>query len=90
MNVEDKIIYSCDIVNQEVICPEYTPVFLKEFIKLTNLKLSSINFVLVKNWKDDLIYIFTLSFSENSIPTCSKQTGNILLDSLARTALENM
>ena len=89
-SADDAIIYSCDIINRQVKCPGYTPLFLKDIVQLTNLELSSVNFILVKNWKDDLIYIFTLSFSASSVPTCTKQTGNILLESLARTAIENL
>lgn len=88
--IQDGMIISCPIKDGNAQCPEYTPSTLNSIVKLTNLKLSNINYVLVKNWRDDLIYIFTLSFSSNAIPTCTEQNGNILLDSLARTAIENI
>lgn len=84
------IIIRCKISNGETNCPEYTPDALKEIVKLTNLDLSEISYVVVKDWKRNLVYIFTLSFAKNSINTCSINGGNLLLDNLASTAMENL
>lgn len=87
---QNGMIVSCEINSREISCPHYTPLLLKEMVRNTNLELTSISFILVRNWKADIIYIFTLSFSKSSVPTCTKQNGNILLESLARTAIENL
>ena len=89
-NLTTGMLVRCEINNREPNCPDYTPISLKEIIKLTNLELSEITFVTVKDWKRNLVYIFTLSFAKNSVNTCSESGGNMLLSNLADTAMENL
>ncbi len=88
--LENGIIVKCLIDDREPNCPTYTPLLLKKFTKLTNLELSTISYSVVKDYKTNLIYIFTLTFAKNSINTCSNQGANILLDNLIRTTIENL
>ncbi|MGL5113592.1 MAG: hypothetical protein ACRC6O_13245 [Flavobacterium sp.] len=96
-NRDSGVIVRCEITNGDPNCPDpqnlgdyYTPNVLKEIVKSTNLELSEISYVMVKDWKRNLVYIFTLSFAKNSINTCSINGGNLLLDNLASTAMQNL
>lgn len=82
------VVINCKKIDGEFECPQQeTPLFLRQMAKLTNLELSKINYVLVRDiLRKDIIYIFTLSFAEASKPTCSTQVGNTLLQSLSINA----
>lgn len=88
--INNGMIVKCSIDNKEIICPDYTPNALKNIVKLTNLDLSQISYAVVKDWKRNLVYVFTLAFAKNSINTCSQTGGNMLLDNLVSTAMENL
>jgi len=84
------MVIDCEMSGSEINCPTYTPDFLKKVKDSLNIELSNASYVIVKGFSNDTIYIFSLSFSANSIPTCSRQVGNTLLESLARTAKDNL
>jgi len=88
--LDDGLLVSCDLKDGELSCPEYTPNILRKMAKLTNFKLTQVSYVVVRDFKANMIYIFTLSFTDNSIKTCTDQVGNSLLENLARTAKENL
>lgn len=86
------VIIYCEKQNGQFNCPQQdTPLFLKQMAGLTNLELSKISYVLVRDMlRKDIIYIFILSFAEISKPTCSMQTANTLLQSLSINAANSL
>ena len=82
----NEVIY-CEKKNGQFECPKQTPLFLEQITKLTNLELSKISFVVVRDlFRKDIIYIFTLSFAKIAKPTCSTENGNNLLQNLSINA----
>lgn len=73
------MVINCSLNDGDMYCPEYTPLLLRKMVKLANLPLDSVSYVVVKDFKQDLIYIFSLSFVDSSKKTCSQQIGNSLL-----------
>lgn len=69
---------------------DYTPQIMSKLVASTNLPLRNIRYTLVRDYKQNLVYIFSLSFTNNSKPTCSSQIANTLLLNLADTAENNL
>ena len=87
---KDGTLYNCAIKDNQASCDKYTPLLLNQIIKLTNFKLTKIHYILVKDFRYNLVYIFTLSFADDSPSICSDQIINGLLLNLFRITKDNL
>lgn len=86
----DGTLYNCTIKDSQATCDGYTPLLLNQIIKLTNFKLKKIHYILVKDFRYNLVYIFTLSFADDSPTICSDQIISGLLLNLFRITKDTL